>query len=1350
MAPQQANSVGSRTASASQSDLTHADWGIPTLDAKEDSSGKTVSGPANATSYTASKGSGKNSRAMDEIGREETASRGRMTPHTSENSPTIPKQSLKIQTSMLNQNNKMDNNAVAGPKTASPSTAPLSLAGPRTRPRASTISAAAAKVKLPAGTDSDEDDTDKEGGPASASGTMFGRPKLADTAPRTARFASFSAITTTSQTVHVTQARPSVNTVPAVKVQIGSASSHWRRASSGSPASNASSTTSSAAEVSPPTLTTANRFAILDEEAIEGTANNSSVNAGQDTPVEESIMVGDAFTFSTGQVQVTSPKRPKSNTITGLAPQLWRAQRAAMEAAEGGTGSVSLLSGTNASASDGKHSNVVKSGTELASDQSYASYSSTDTVFAPAAPPLGSVLRSSRLRETISRRMTVSTDIRARNTGAERPAETQNGNDYPLYPMAFDVRAPADRRASEADGFYDRPDAPLTPRPLEVVGAALNQARANPTGAGECELCGILTPTLTVLLPCQHSACAACCSSGINQVSTSPPRSHVCAACRAPVESIALWKSSAEMAGGEARSLDDQETLAGSVETLAGDEGAYLDMSSSVGPIPIPSGLVASSSAHEFDLGATPSTEQHIARLQSPYGGPVTQPPAATVYGATFPSSALHPSTDHIGHSVHGEMNEGTQGGAGLLPGFEPQSAYDAAADALSELEMSPSSPESDVSQCAVVRIDNIPWTVGCDDVMKWLPDPVFTLASRDVCAQSVHIPIDLQSGKTSNACFLVCRDRKAAQRIVRARTNTKLCGRPVTLILSTYSELLDEIFTTRNLSASLEDDRAVYFTEQQLERLLLLLKEGGGQLKDGSKPIEFASSLMALVPQRLAIEQREMLFNAVHDMVNYCLAVSGVMPSVRPALDRLLRSCSMCGAFAPDQKMTVIETARAALSAMMVSESMQKKGSPRARKSSSLTLAVVSDGQRPPYYGGTHEETGFRSRNRQMHPSPRPFCSPIHASGMVAPALSPMAHYKTVDFHSGPYYGPTPYATPPYAAHDGGMHSAGHQNDGTDKMAEMEPVGGSAMRLACGPGYYAAGGMMPPGQQNMPHMFTPECSPYGEMKTTFPSPNGRHNPGMDHATQGPPTPMRSEHGPAATMHPPSYYGGMVGMGMGPSAMPGPYGAYPGTPGPLLPPYGYPVGMPPSSSSPMPMQNMARPTQVTLLGGPGPRGLVGVGGAYPPSQVPVEGSTPYQQLGLYQGGTFNGQPGANAASVDPSMANPLRPVAPAGPPSPSVDFSTGQANVGDGTAQPTPASLRNDVSVSLQKLMRSGDVNLAEGGSGGSSGEEVPSLATIASVLPKVKQDEDEFERLVEAVAQAMMKKKDGREGERE
>jgi hypothetical protein len=60
------------------------------------------------------------------------------------------------------------------------------------------------------------------------------------------------------------------------------------------------------------------------------------------------------------------------------------------------------------------------------------------------------------------------------------------------------------------------------------------------TMKSSCDLCGSLCLVLTTLEPCGHRACPTCTSSGINQVSTSPPRKHTCASCHTPVEGISL------------------------------------------------------------------------------------------------------------------------------------------------------------------------------------------------------------------------------------------------------------------------------------------------------------------------------------------------------------------------------------------------------------------------------------------------------------------------------------------------------------------------------------------------------------------------------------------------------------------------------------------------------------------------------------------------------------------------------------------------------------------------------------------------------------------------------------------
>ncbi|PWN38028.1 uncharacterized protein FA14DRAFT_22235 [Meira miltonrushii] len=83
------------------------------------------------------------------------------------------------------------------------------------------------------------------------------------------------------------------------------------------------------------------------------------------------------------------------------------------------------------------------------------------------------------------------------------------------------------------------------------ISAVMEYRSASPTGKHDrsnsgptCDLCGAIALRMTILEPCRHWSCAACCSSGLNQVTATPPRPHVCAACNTPVKGISLRKSS--------------------------------------------------------------------------------------------------------------------------------------------------------------------------------------------------------------------------------------------------------------------------------------------------------------------------------------------------------------------------------------------------------------------------------------------------------------------------------------------------------------------------------------------------------------------------------------------------------------------------------------------------------------------------------------------------------------------------------------------------------------------------------------------------------------------------------------
>lgn len=157
----------------------------------------------------------------------------------------------------------------------------------------------------------------------------------------------------------------------------------------------------------------------------------------------------------------------------------------------------------------------------------------------------------------------------------------------------------------------------------------------------------------------------------------------------------------------------------------------------------------------------------------------------------------------------HRVMSGGKMNGKYIIPPLEPH---------LLLIPTSKGVPEYSESNRSsfVVRMDNIPWKLTYHDVLAWLPKPVEKiLPCSTTVAQSVHIPIDVVSGKTSNCCFVECRDKEQAMRLVRHRNNARLLGRPVcescrgwkckeaifdpldsfsALILTNHEDLLNEV----------------------------------------------------------------------------------------------------------------------------------------------------------------------------------------------------------------------------------------------------------------------------------------------------------------------------------------------------------------------------------------------------------------------------------------------------------------------------------------------------------------------------------------------------------------------------
>lgn len=471
-----------------------------------------------------------------------------------------------------------------------------------------------------------------------------------------------------------------------------------------------------------------------------------------------------------------------------------------------------------------------------------------------------------------------------------------------------------------------------------AVAAALRYHRTSPSGASgrdlrkiSCELCGALVLRWAILLPCNHRACSACCCSGVNQVSTTPPRRHVCAACQGIVTGLTLSLPAAEAAQAAAWSQG------GDAEHSA-RRTAYTDPKR----YPAPESIHARIASNRGDLtGRFPGVAEALLGIDRPIRGtnddvvaaalarqPIVPLPSEKVSLAVLDSSFstcsfLHQvgSADQITSTVQPECTSTPQhtssdrtsntadlsitfsedasfygpqrsrqrprngtGGSHMdcsakgirseanrhMASEEKQMARDQlsfsskAADARTDAAANHSEPELlpvESHLIAVVRVDNIPWKTSYQDIVKWIPDPYDLLPDSADVAQPVHVPIDVKTGKTANCAFIELKDEGSAKKLIRRRNNTKLCGRPVSLLLSNYEEVIGEVFpSVEHFPPGTPTRLLTYFTKWQLEQLIQLLRSGGPQLKSPLKPIEYIISLIQLVPDDLSPDQRDLL----------------------------------------------------------------------------------------------------------------------------------------------------------------------------------------------------------------------------------------------------------------------------------------------------------------------------------------------------------------------------------------------------------------------------------------------------------------------------------------------------------
>ncbi|CAO1629356.1 unnamed protein product [Parajaminaea phylloscopi] len=483
-----------------------------------------------------------------------------------------------------------------------------------------------------------------------------------------------------------------------------------------------------------------------------------------------------------------------------------------------------------------------------------------------------------------------------------------------------------------------------------TVASSLRYHRASPTHTSlleacnrlPCELCGALILNWAILLPCGHRACTACCCSGVNQVSTTPPRKHTCAACQTIVENISLSLPAAQAA--QAAAAPDQGTPQHTGYCLPTSFDLYhANASGRPEPLSVFARRPAAANLRRLELGAaalrqsTPLKRPCKKRRSGDtpvHGGSPNAPLRRSSDGALNPDESLVLSEDASFYrpfqaasadvnvrrtSMSSAVDEdvvttATARGQDIAP--TPLPVDSTLFSSRAQLSQPPScAPHGDT--LAVVRVDNIPWTTGFQHVVDWVPEAYDILPDQLTVPQPVHIPLDLKSGKTANSGFIQVRNADCAKKLIRRRNNTKLQGRPVSLLLSSIDELRAEFFPAATKRPEGKSHlTSGYVTADNVGQLLHLMDFGAPQLKSPLKPIEFMVSLIQLLPHGVCAEEAHLLAQRCADVLGQGLhwsrsSVNRPIPGLLEALRRLLQACAASIAFTCGQKAYLLEYAR-------------------------------------------------------------------------------------------------------------------------------------------------------------------------------------------------------------------------------------------------------------------------------------------------------------------------------------------------------------------------------------------------------------------------------------------------------
>ncbi|KAI5478624.1 RNA recognition motif domain containing protein [Pseudohyphozyma bogoriensis] len=125
-----------------------------------------------------------------------------------------------------------------------------------------------------------------------------------------------------------------------------------------------------------------------------------------------------------------------------------------------------------------------------------------------------------------------------------------------------------------------------------------------------------------------------------------------------------------------------------------------------------------------------------------------------------------------------------------------------------------------------VVRVDNIPWDLSVFDVLDWMPSAV-PLPPTSTHALSIHILCSRLDGKTLNQMYLELPTLVDAYTLIRLKDGKKIVGRPISVVLASQFELMQQVFPAwepgfdADGDAAKPEEEGVLVTNGDLESLL-------------------------------------------------------------------------------------------------------------------------------------------------------------------------------------------------------------------------------------------------------------------------------------------------------------------------------------------------------------------------------------------------------------------------------------------------------------------------------------------------------------------------------------------------